>query len=643
MADKFGEGESITTCGNIMKETGAHIEISHGKDLSLTFLVSGKQNEVLEARRKILIHFQTQASRQVAIPKEHHRWILGKKGDRLKELEKQTATKISVPSMNDSSELITITGTKEGIEKAEHEIRLQSDQQSKKAVERVTVPKVFHPFIIGPFSEYLNALSAETGAKINIPPPSVMKDDILITGEKEGVLTAKNRIESTYLQLQKRCTTVSVEVPKAQHRYVIGPKGSTIAEILQTTGVSVEMPPGESPTGTITLRGPGDKLGLALNIVYEKANSVRTCDVSAPAWIHKYIIGRKGQNIREITANLPKVHVEFTDKEDKIKIEGSPEEMEKAQEIIEAQAKAFLMKMGFIEMHVDPKLFKHIIGKSGANVNRLKDEFNVQISIDESGLIRIEGTHEDVAKTQAELEQHVYKLENEKEKDVIIEQRHYKSLIGSKGETIKEIKDKFNKVQIHFPGPGDKNDIVRVRGPKEDVDKCSRYLEKMVRDLNESSYQIEVPIFKQFHKFIIGKGGANIRKIREETHTKIDLPAEGDKNDVIRITGKRENVEEAREKISKIQGELENIVSEEITIPPKYYNSLIGSKGKLIHSIMEDCGGVAIKFPSTDSKSDKVTIRGPKDDVDRAKQQLLDLSNERQLASFTAEVCIRLF
>lgn len=53
---------------------------------------------------------------------------------------------------------------------------------------------------------------------------------------------------------------------------------------------------------------------------------------------------------------------------------------------------------------------------------------------------------------------------------------------------------------------------------------------------------------------------------------------------------------------------------------------------------MEDCGGVSIKFPSADSKSDKVTIRGPKDDVDRAKQQLLDLANERQLASYTAEV-----
>ena len=32
--DKFGEGESLRTCQQIMKETSAHIEISSGKDQS---------------------------------------------------------------------------------------------------------------------------------------------------------------------------------------------------------------------------------------------------------------------------------------------------------------------------------------------------------------------------------------------------------------------------------------------------------------------------------------------------------------------------------------------------------------------------------------------------------------------------------
>lgn len=622
-----------------MKETGAHIEISSGKDQSLTFLVTGKANEVLEARRKIFIHFQTQASKQFSIPRDHHRWILGKKGDKLRELEKMTATKISVPSISDESDVITIQGTKEGIEKAEHAIRTTSDEQSRKAFERINVPKIYHPFINGPNNEVVQKMAEETGARINIPPQSVQNDQIIITGETEGVQQAKARIEAIFKEMEKKCTSVGVEVPRAQHKYVIGPRGSTIQEILRITGVSVEMPASDAATDTIILRGPHEKLGNALATVYEKANSVQSRVLEAPAWIHKYIIGRKGASIKELTSSYPNVHVEFN--EDKIKIEGPPDQATDAFESLEKTVKSYIERLTFIEMEVNPNHYKHIIGKAGANINRIKDEMEVVINIEEKdGLnsIRIEGSPEGVAKAKRELNEMIEKLENEKEKDAKIDHRLFRSIIGSKGSKIREIREKFNQVVITFPNPSEKSDIVKIRGPKNDVEQCYTHLMKLVKELQESSFMLEVPIFKQFHKFIIGKGGANIKKIRDETQTEIDLPAEGDKNEVIVITGKKENVQEARDRIQKIQNELANIVTEEIQIPPKYYNSLIGAGGKLISSIMEECGGVSIKFPTAESKSDKVTIRGPKDDVERAKQQLLELSNEKQLSSFTAEV-----
>lgn len=77
---------------------------------------------------RIVLDF-SQASMSISIPKEHHRFILGKSGLKLKELEKTTATKITVPNVADSSDKITITGTKEGIEKAVHEIKVTSDEQ----------------------------------------------------------------------------------------------------------------------------------------------------------------------------------------------------------------------------------------------------------------------------------------------------------------------------------------------------------------------------------------------------------------------------------------------------------------------------------------------------------------------------------
>lgn len=74
--------------------------------------------------------------------------------------------------------------------------------------------------------------------------------------------------------LQKRkTTTISVEVKKSQHKYIIGPKGNTLQEILEATGVSVEMPPLDSGSETIILRGEPDKLGPALTQVYAKVRT----------------------------------------------------------------------------------------------------------------------------------------------------------------------------------------------------------------------------------------------------------------------------------------------------------------------------------------------------------------------------------
>ena len=142
-----------------------------------------------------------------------------------------------------------------------------------------------------------------------------------------------------------------------------------------------------------------------------------------------------------------------------------------------------------------------------------------------------------------ELETLVSKMQNEREKDLIIESRFHRQLIGPKGENIQKIRDDFAAVQISFPDLGTKSDVVKLRGPRDDVDKCARTLTKMYKDLMENNYQVKVPIFKQFHKFVIGKGGNTIKTIRKETDTKVDLPDSGSDSDMITITGKKENVD----------------------------------------------------------------------------------------------------
>uniref|UniRef100_A0A8C3A085 Vigilin n=1 Tax=Cyclopterus lumpus TaxID=8103 RepID=A0A8C3A085_CYCLU len=539
--NQFGEGDQAKVCVDIMHKTGAHLELSLAKDQGLSIMVSGKLDAVMKARKEIVSRLQTQASATVAIPKEHHRFVIGKNGEKLQELELKTATKIQIPRPDDTSNQIKISGTKEGLEKAKHEILLISAEQDKRAVERVNIDKVYHPFLTGAFNKLVGEMMQETGARINVPPPSVNKTEIVITGEKEQVALAVTLIKKVYEEKKKSTTTIAVEVKKSQHKYVIGPKGNTLQEILEKTGVSVEIPPSDSSSETVILRGEPDRLGQALTEVYAKANSYTISSVSAPSWLHRFIIGKKGQNLAKITQQMPKVYIPMTF-------------------MLLSTFTLKVNRMDFTEISVDPKFHRHLIGKGGVNINRIKELHKVTVRIppdnEKSTVIRIEGDPQGVQEAKKELLELTTRMENERTKDLIIEQRFHRAIIGQKGEKIKEVRDKFPEVIINFPDPAQKSDIVQLRGPRNEVEKCAKFMQKIVAEMVENGFCLSVPIFKQFHRNIIGKGGSNIKKIREETSTKIDLPAENSNSEMIVITGKKANCEVARSRILAIQKEL---------------------------------------------------------------------------------------
>lgn len=70
--------------------------------------------------------------------------------------------------------------------------------QDKRAVERLEVEKVYHPFIAGPFNKLVSEIMQETGTRINIPPPSVNRTEIVFIGEKEQLAQAVARVKKIY-------------------------------------------------------------------------------------------------------------------------------------------------------------------------------------------------------------------------------------------------------------------------------------------------------------------------------------------------------------------------------------------------------------------------------------------------------------
>ena len=98
--DVIGKGTSAerekSECMKIMGETKCQIEYSQRKDGSIDVFISGKQSDVADAKKSILSNLTQQGSIDVSIPRAHHRFVLGKGGEKLKQIQEATGAKIQV-------------------------------------------------------------------------------------------------------------------------------------------------------------------------------------------------------------------------------------------------------------------------------------------------------------------------------------------------------------------------------------------------------------------------------------------------------------------------------------------------------------------------------------------------------------------
>lgn len=127
---------------------------------------------VREAKKRISAELTVPSIAELEAPREAYGFILGKNGNRLRELEQRTGAKISLPK-GDTIDTIKIKGSRDAIESATHEIQIIIAEALSKCKEVISIEKEYHAFISGPFNETLTQLQSETGAKISIPPYSV--------------------------------------------------------------------------------------------------------------------------------------------------------------------------------------------------------------------------------------------------------------------------------------------------------------------------------------------------------------------------------------------------------------------------------------------------------------------------------------
>merc|ERR1719180_482129 len=176
----------------------------------------------------------------------------------------------------------------------------------------------------------------------------------------------------------------------------------------------------------------------------------------------------------------------------------------------------------------------------------------------------------------------------------------HNTVIGAGGKLIQSIMSECGGVAIKFPENGSGSDKVTVRGPVDDVEKAIKLLTELSDEKQLSGISIEVKAKPQHHKFLIGRAGCHIQKIRDDTGARIIFPGSGDADrESITIIGTKEAVAKAKADLEARILELDNIV--------------------------DDFGGVVVSFPRNGVASDKVTLKGAKNCIEGAMARIEEI------------------
>ncbi|VVC27529.1 K Homology domain,K Homology domain, type 1, partial [Cinara cedri] len=135
LGKKFDSGKVVNVanaksfCKKIIIDTGVHIEISTTKTKAdMTFIVSGKQTNVEEAKKRIVSSIQT----QLDVPVKYRRPLIGLNGETVRKLCSTHKVRIVIPPKEEYKNIIKITGPQQNLEQVVKEIKaLMEDFDNK--------------------------------------------------------------------------------------------------------------------------------------------------------------------------------------------------------------------------------------------------------------------------------------------------------------------------------------------------------------------------------------------------------------------------------------------------------------------------------------------------------------------------------
>lgn len=534
---------------------------------------------------------------------------------------------------------------------------------------------------VPPRAAFLHPAAAAEEDEAHADTPRRERDlAIVVTGDREQVQAVVQAIEAQVEDMKRSFRSLVIQVPKRQHRFLVGDAAN---EILATSQCSVELAPVDDPSDEVTIRGPQTQLPAALSAVMEKANAVKVevIDLLAAHRSAPNPLQHAKNLLRWLIARgkLPKkqgVQV-YPPRSALIESTGTVQlEVVGAEQADVAEVRTAIDRLvkstppSYVDsIDIDPLLHAMLIGKKGANAKEhekkgVETVFPPTASAEGEGrsdilLVFVPATPAADAKARdAEARRAIEEVKNDllkssvqaadlKTETLKVLSKYHRSIVGPGGSTLNAVLGEERTVAVRVgnaKGQTGAEDTITVRGPSAEVDRVVAALRKIAKDAEEDAIvngiEASLSVDSNHVKHLVGKSGAAITKLREELGVRIDFDDDAasgtsKKSKVTcKITGRKENVEEARKRLAAQEEKLADEREEVLKIAPNLHSAIIGKGGVWVLRLQEN-HGVRIEFPRQGEaaegstrraqKPDEVIVRGGKKGVAAAKSEIMEL------------------
>ncbi|CEQ41961.1 SPOSA6832_03731 [Sporobolomyces salmonicolor] len=538
----------------------------------------------------------------------------------------------------------------------------------------------------------------------------------------------------------------TVEIEELVHRHLIGKRGAKIRGIEKERKVEVVFPKegegrevllvyvGEDAAGA---RAALEDVRTSLLALASDFADLTTSTLTIPSSLHGAIIGQGGTTLNAVIGEDKLVHVQFgsTGAEGEVSVRGPKDEVERVKGEIERIAEAArneeivnshvsrelasfsrglpskptsgrkVLVMGsrltlgslplsqLVEFDIETVHVRHIVGKAGSGVNKLREDLGVRVDFVElpaaagkkgkQSRVTIKGRKENAEEANKRIKALVEKIVSQvvvkeergrwktDELDGIVVQADEVtltiplpasldrgSLIGKQGTYLKRLEEKY-KVRINFPRDGRKpstaapeddapsssssNEIV-IRGPSKGAQAAKGELVALIEYEKEHGNTVAFSVPVKALPRILGRGGAQVNQIKDDTGVaSVDVDQESPEATTATVTlrGTKSAIKKAREAVEAIAKEVQDEARIELEVPKEFHTTLIGSGGSNIRDLIARCGGPSaarasgnmVRFPRQGEASDKVIITAPSPVASKIRAAL-----EAEVASLASRV-----